>query len=58
MAVVLEARRAELRRRQVEMTAEDEEACWQGRARMARARLAAGVPLDEDDEEALRRHPS
>jgi len=29
---------------------------WQGRARMARARVAAGHPLDALDEEALRRH--
>lgn len=31
----------------------DEE--WEGRARMARARLAAGVPLDAIDDEALAR---
>lgn len=30
---------------------------WAGRARMAGARMVADAPLDELDEEALRRHP-
>jgi hypothetical protein len=33
----------------------DTDALWAGRARMATARLAAGVPLDDLDHEALRR---
>lgn len=31
---------------------------WEGLARMAGARLASGVPLDELDEEALEHYPA
>jgi len=37
-----------------------EEECWEGRARMAKARRDSGLPMDDTDREALRRcpHPS
>lgn len=41
----------------IERTGGDLRIAWAGRARMASARQAANVPLDDDDLEALRRHP-